>query len=1192
MRNKKRESVLTAVAAVLIGLSLCLAACGGDTGKSFREFDVPEDITVSYGASVIPSTLLVFDENGISAEVYVDVTDSNGGLVQLVNGAFTATDAGGYTVRYVAKSVSGYTEEKTQRVFVTGSPLALSAKYDPLVTVGDSVKLNGIGGAGVALSYSVKFGETDVAVAENAFTPTVRGYYDVTVHGVKGDATGEFSYRVYAQSAARVGEIEAFGLDWRVVSGLKGLPAGNWTPVAGETVEIKGEENGLVDPYGYADSFLQFTATSGTEIDFVLSPRHNVEYYKGLANKGYDYVSVWVYLVGEKEHNTKFFVDSSTGTMYNIDGAKVKPNTWTELRMPLHDGVSGNGGGTRSFIGAFPFYERGSTFLRIENHTGATKENCTVYLTDILAVPSQTRSVLIDRSKNETPDWAAFTETEGRNLDYVVNRDGQTVQESALSVGKNAVTVEMYDGETIVDYVPATVEIVDPAAENTLLNAVSNDPAYAYATASGQKTDGLTVVGKDQLSQLNGSLPAGELFYKLELDKSNVEPGLTVLSAFSKEGLNVYRGYGDYGFDLMFDIYIDRAQSEESVSLFSRVVSGGSQSNRVLGNQNNIPQNAWTTVSVSLGDYIDGFGDAASSDSYFGIVLDGKPADRKDTGAVYITSIRLEPREFGYYDDRDLGIIQESHANIDIRDALGITAIARDKLIYDVARRAGNRFVPVAAEISNGTVAPSDYIGGHRVSVSTLSSKGIKTKLATLSFETVGVSETLWQELSADEAFAFGLFGDNGEKQDGMVTVVADPRDASRQCYSLYKDTGRTEPWDNTFITAFKVAPKFSKEALETYYKDCVAEFDVCAYVGRNGDVNIDLFTWEAGKCLSQVKLDNANVSAGQKTWTTARFKISDILQGEFYEKIAEHGNNRWYALFNFGNINIKSGHYIYVSPIRITRLVDKGIVDLAKTPTESLDIAEELGLPAGEYTYKLFDKAGNKLVESANFAPESGKIDPHDYLGYHEIEAYKDSVYCGKLAFEYVDTSATELLWQIMSDKDDYAFAKAGNDSSATATQNWLSLETPDGKSNQYYKIKSPTSKTGYIPMLKVAPRFSKEALELYGQAGYSLQFEFYAVLKGRGDTATYNADLLTYKNGTKKKNIQQCAQGTWYTDSISVSDLLAPEADIDGYALVAEHSKTDDIGRLFNVNTVQNYNADDYIYVRITMVKPAANS
>ena len=97
--------------------AITVSACSKNKEVVLNGFDVPEKIVVEQYKDVVVDVPIV-TENGKTLDVKTEVSDSGGGKVAVVLGAFTASDIGGYTISFTVTASDGKDYVKTTKVEV------------------------------------------------------------------------------------------------------------------------------------------------------------------------------------------------------------------------------------------------------------------------------------------------------------------------------------------------------------------------------------------------------------------------------------------------------------------------------------------------------------------------------------------------------------------------------------------------------------------------------------------------------------------------------------------------------------------------------------------------------------------------------------------------------------------------------------------------------------------------------------------------------------------------------------------------------------------------------------------------------------------------------------------------------------------------------------------------------------------
>lgn len=407
---KKRNKIYAI--SLLAGAFLALVGCGTQQMPSstpqpimVQGFDVAERLQVEAGSYVTISYPIVLDDAGNVLDVYCEVTDVDGNYVPLTTGKFMATAGTGYTITYAVYTADKVVHKKNTFVQVYNS-LDLYVDGQSVYEVGDVVEIAPVciwSNAEYTMQYV--YGEDESKEVENnRLVLDKAGLYTVSVEAKKGEQTLTCTYEVYAQAPITEGELEVVHADWGAVRALSNYGTHGWKAVSTENLRSK-KGMPITNRFGESDYLLsQKVASAQTYCDVWLNARTSLEDLQALADEGYKYVSVWVYLDAEYEHSVRRITDRER-SYYSTLSNKAKPNEWVEFRLDL---VST---GTRDFLDTYNFFKQQYVqFLEIDN---SVKENMTVYVDDIYAV----KEVEIATVANPVTD-------------YVVN--GNSVDVSAL----------------------------------------------------------------------------------------------------------------------------------------------------------------------------------------------------------------------------------------------------------------------------------------------------------------------------------------------------------------------------------------------------------------------------------------------------------------------------------------------------------------------------------------------------------------------------------------------------------------------------------------------------------------------------------------------------------------------------------------------------------------------------------------
>lgn len=501
MRKKAKITLLALFSA--LGFAFSASACaitmpewfpdfGEKTEVTISGFDVKENLEIPYGSSVELEQPFVTDSSGQLLECWSLVTDSKGNYVQVTAGRFSAYDFGGYTITYVVRDSANNTHEKKTVVTVVGaveSETTISVDYEQFVIVGETVEIDATcSDENAVLNYSVvkESNKATVTTQDNTFTVTESGLYTVTVSEESG---AEYTYSVFAQEPRKDGEVEDFNEAWEEKESFIGGKRQDWNYVTSEEI-------GLLDRYGRESSFAQVT-TSARAYYFYLTIRENLEYYEQLANEGYEYVSMWIYMVSDVPH-LSFSDRDPNGGFYRREGPDLYPNEWIEYRLNLEDTLNT---WTRSFISCYEYYQNQEHFYflvdnSLEWNPWGVDESMTFYIADINAVKpvevALTGDKYFDKSVGDVVDLSTLFSADC-DLDYVVEYRGQKTQVTSeytfLANGQYKVIAvpktDNFDGSASVEFtvsdahsVTATPIIKERTGESVSVSLTELNPEF------------------------------------------------------------------------------------------------------------------------------------------------------------------------------------------------------------------------------------------------------------------------------------------------------------------------------------------------------------------------------------------------------------------------------------------------------------------------------------------------------------------------------------------------------------------------------------------------------------------------------------------------------------------------------------------------------------------------------------------
>ncbi len=431
MRKKSVIALLSLLSTVAIAFGV--SGCSETESKplTVNGFDVTETMEVNVGSSVELEQLTVIDEKGVLLDCWTYVTDADGNYVSTDAGSFSADDLDGYTITYVVRASDNTTYQKQTKVTVKGGSgevveTTLDVNYEQFITVGEEVTIDAVcSDAQATLAYEVKkssSGET-VDVTDGAFTPQNAGVYEVKVSVVGGEAS--YKYNVFAEAPLKDGEVETFNDAWLEKETFVGGKRQDWEI-------ISSSENGLLDPYGREATFAKYS-TEREYIPLFINIREDVEYYKALAEDGYTYVSMWIYMESNTPHITVSDRDPNGG-FYRKAGPTLYPNQWVEFRLDLK---TGKNSWNRSFIQCYEYYANQNHFyMQVDNsdtyNTWGGGDSIAFYFSDIYAVKPVSISLAetlpeTTKAVEDTIDTATYFNADF-DLSYVVNYRGKKAE--------------------------------------------------------------------------------------------------------------------------------------------------------------------------------------------------------------------------------------------------------------------------------------------------------------------------------------------------------------------------------------------------------------------------------------------------------------------------------------------------------------------------------------------------------------------------------------------------------------------------------------------------------------------------------------------------------------------------------------------------------------------------------------------
>ncbi|MBQ5929824.1 MAG: hypothetical protein IIX02_03430, partial [Clostridia bacterium] len=377
-----------------------------------------EEINVEQYSLVVPEMPLVLLDNGEAAMVLYEVVDSANQYVQVSSGSFLAEDINGYTINYAFIYEQKQIAHKDVKVNVLGSAFEVTAEYTEYIDTGALNEIQANVPADAEISYKVSYGEEEISVVDGAFVAENVGEYLIEIAAKKDGEIGRYSYTTFARTPSLQGEVEKFDENWEAVRTKSGIKnATDYKVVNSANTSLAyGEKQGekLLDRFGQEANFLAYETTgnptdsSGNNYLWMnLNIRNDLSYYKQLAEDGYEYVSIWVYLDSQNYHHNEmkgtplasydmFDISSYHGKISAREEVNynpvLQPNQWTELKLGLYQAALGRRANRISFITSYSYYKDGGEFLVIDNSNYPSDDRHTepgkmsVYVSDISVV--------------------------------------------------------------------------------------------------------------------------------------------------------------------------------------------------------------------------------------------------------------------------------------------------------------------------------------------------------------------------------------------------------------------------------------------------------------------------------------------------------------------------------------------------------------------------------------------------------------------------------------------------------------------------------------------------------------------------------------------------------------------------------------------------------------------------------------
>ena len=382
---KKRLIKIFSVACAIL-LSLAFLALGAACQKKEYElygFLPKTEISVEKGDYVQIEKMHIFDNENNYYDVKFKVVDSENKQVETSGNGFFAVELGEYKIVYTVISVEKvYTKDTVVKVNAIGTNYTIDVHVPETVRENEPCEII-IGNTDKEL-YEFTITAICDGVVENVenqtFKPTRSGVYVVEVKAQSLEETIVQTYTLNVLPALLEGVVESFDEYW---SNKRGA----WEITTTE-------ETGLKNRFGDDGDYVSAT-TDEQWLKFYVTPTNEKNYYENLAEQGYEYVSVWVYLDSTLPHLVQQFNGYSN---YYAKSNKVMPKTWTEIKITLQDDPKYDFNG--SFLNGFNYFASGKqNLLTIDNsdqyngaNGGREKDEqgnyipYTIYIDDIYAV--------------------------------------------------------------------------------------------------------------------------------------------------------------------------------------------------------------------------------------------------------------------------------------------------------------------------------------------------------------------------------------------------------------------------------------------------------------------------------------------------------------------------------------------------------------------------------------------------------------------------------------------------------------------------------------------------------------------------------------------------------------------------------------------------------------------------------------
>ena len=401
-------SLKRTIRVLIVGLLACIfgvfiVSCK-EQSRTIVGFSVEEEISVQYQDTYYIARPTVKDGQDNPLDVEVTVVDSFQSVVPLVADGFVVEDMAGYKIIYTVYFNSEcYTKTTVVNVNRKGEIELSFSQTDKFMTVEKETSVAEVEYehfVPVTIEYYYQNAEEEVKIENGVFTPKMTGYYSVIAkaqdeYGNRGSAY----YRLYCQRASEKGEVEIYDAEreFLVKEGLMEEPRGY--------VYVDTDETGIYDHLGRKANFAKIETTDEF-INFSLLPKMTKKYYNTLAEEGFEYISLWVYIDGgENAYNfyRKMGISGYLQTGIGTYGA----NDWIELRLNLQDE---NNDYLRSFLSAYDEI-CSRTVMPFFMHN-QQREKLTVYIEDVYAVKpvSEEEFILSEIEEKTLGEYISLTE--------------------------------------------------------------------------------------------------------------------------------------------------------------------------------------------------------------------------------------------------------------------------------------------------------------------------------------------------------------------------------------------------------------------------------------------------------------------------------------------------------------------------------------------------------------------------------------------------------------------------------------------------------------------------------------------------------------------------------------------------------------------------------------------------------------